>query len=40
MRAMSPRRKSVDDLGGFETLAADAFAEVWDNPADEAWNGA
>jgi bifunctional DNA-binding transcriptional regulator/antitoxin component of YhaV-PrlF toxin-antitoxin module len=33
-------RQLVDELGGWENLAAPAFAEVWDNEADEAWNEA
>lgn len=30
----------VDELGGFEALADPAFAELWDNEADEVWNEA
>lgn len=33
-------RATVDDLGGWEALAAPAFADVWDNEADEVWNDA
>ena len=31
-------RRIVDDLKGMEALAGPAFSELWDNPADEAWN--
>lgn len=30
----------LDDLGGWQDLAAPAFADVWDNEADEVWNEA
>jgi bifunctional DNA-binding transcriptional regulator/antitoxin component of YhaV-PrlF toxin-antitoxin module len=30
----------VDDLEGWEALAATAFDELWDNEADEVWNDA
>jgi len=30
----------LDDLEGWEGLAEKAFADVWDNAADEVWNDA
>lgn len=33
-------RQVVEELGGWESLAEPAFAEVWDNEADEVWDEA
>ncbi len=38
--AQESARALVDDLGGWEALAAPAFADVWDNEADEVWDHA
>ncbi|MGB0653332.1 MAG: AbrB/MazE/SpoVT family DNA-binding domain-containing protein [Thermoplasmatota archaeon] len=39
LSAEAHARRVVDDLGGWEALAAPAFADVWDNPIDdEVWN--
>lgn len=40
LRAEDLGRRLVDELGGWEALAAPAFAELWDNPADEVWDEA
>lgn len=33
-------RQVVEVLGGWEALAAPAFAELWDNDADAVWDEA
>lgn len=38
--AASVGRPLLDDLRGFEALAAPAFADVWDNDEDEVWDHA
>lgn len=40
VKADAVGKKVLDELGGWETLAAPAFAEVWDNDADEVWDRA
>lgn len=41
VKADQAGRRVLDDLGGWEAVAAPAFAEVWDNPADaEVWDEA
>ncbi|MHB8634202.1 MAG: AbrB/MazE/SpoVT family DNA-binding domain-containing protein [Thermoplasmatota archaeon] len=38
MRATDLGKRAVDDLAGFDALAASSFAAMWDNAADEVWN--
>jgi bifunctional DNA-binding transcriptional regulator/antitoxin component of YhaV-PrlF toxin-antitoxin module len=38
--AQTAGRLLLDDLGGWEALSIPAFADVWDNEADEVWNDA
>jgi bifunctional DNA-binding transcriptional regulator/antitoxin component of YhaV-PrlF toxin-antitoxin module len=33
-------RAIIDELGGWADLGASAFAQVWDNKADEVWDDA
>jgi bifunctional DNA-binding transcriptional regulator/antitoxin component of YhaV-PrlF toxin-antitoxin module len=40
VRAGDVGKRVLDELGGFEALAAPAFADLWDNPADEVWDEA
>lgn len=38
--AAAAAKAITDDLGDWLHLSSDAFAEVWDNEADEVWNDA
>ena len=38
VRASRVGKQIVDEFGGWEELSAPAFAELWDNEADEVWN--
>lgn len=38
VKAETVAKQAVQELGGWEALAAPAFAELWDNPEDEAWD--
>lgn len=40
IKATSVGKQLLDDLGGWEALAAPAFADVWDNEADHVWDTA
>lgn len=40
VKADAVGKRLVDDLGGWESLAAPAFKDLWDNDADEVWNEA
>ena len=40
LRAEDVGQRLVEELGGWETLAEPAFAELWDNDADEVWDEA
>ncbi|MHB8604190.1 MAG: AbrB/MazE/SpoVT family DNA-binding domain-containing protein [Thermoplasmatota archaeon] len=40
IKAESVGKQILDELGGWEALAAPAFAEVWDNEADSVWDDA
>lgn len=33
-------RRVLDELGGWEALAAPAFEDLWNTDADEVWDGA
>lgn len=40
VKATAIGKRVLDEFGGWEALAAPAFADLWDNDADEAWNEA
>ena len=40
VKASAVGKRVLDEFGGWESLAAPAFADLWDNDADEAWNEA
>lgn len=40
VRAADVGKRLVEELSGWESLAGPAFAELWDNEADEVWNEA
>ena len=39
-KASAVGKRILDDHGGWEALGASAFAELWDNEADAAWDDA
>lgn len=39
VKASDVGRKVADDTAGFAALGLSTFAEIWDNDADEVWNG-
>lgn len=40
LRAEDVGKRLVDELGGWEALAAPAFEELWGTEADEVWDEA
>lgn len=40
VKADAVGRRAIDELGGWESLAAPAFAEMWNDPKDEIWDEA
>jgi AbrB family looped-hinge helix DNA binding protein len=40
VKASAVGRQLLDDMGGWEALAAPAFQDLWENEDDEIWNHA
>lgn len=38
VKADQVAQRSLDELGGWENLAAPAFADLWNSPTDEIWD--